>query len=126
MFRRLLVITILLVMLSGCSESKVEARAVVVPASGILTQKGQPIVGAQLTFVGDENSEPGVALTDAKGKFKCMTNDSSEGIRPGEYVVLVSLPGGRIHSRYAAAETSPLQVSVVEEGGNQFTLQLDD
>ena len=110
---------------AGCGTSEVEKRAFVVPAKGTLTWNGSPVAGAQLTFLRvEEDLEPGLATTDARGRFQCMTNDSSEGIQPGEYVVLVHHPQGQIPKRYSMAETSPLQVVVDETGDNHFSLQL--
>lgn len=119
-------ISLVLLTLAGCSRSIVESRAEVVPASGSLTFQEKPVAGAHLTFVHeDETLEPGLALTDKRGRFRCMTNDSSEGIKSGEYVVLVVHPQGGIPARYASVDTSPLRISVADDGGNEFALRLD-
>lgn len=124
--RSLFALILLLGSLNGCGPSPVEIRAVVVPAKGTLKYKGQPVAGAQLTFLNAEFEEPGLAQTDGNGKFRCMTNDSSEGIRPGEYVVVVTHPKGGVPAKYAKADTSPLSVTVAEDDANEFPLKLED
>ena len=98
----------------------------VFPAGGTLTYSGQPVVAAQLTFLGDDSSEPGFAVTDEQGRFKCMTNDSSDGVAPGDYVVIVSSPRGGFPERYSDAQLSPLRITVEEEAENDFAHQLED
>jgi hypothetical protein len=118
---------LLLVAFAGCSESPVAARAHVVPAGGTLTYQGRPVAGAHLTFLGNDPAEPAFAVTDAQGRFKCMTNDSSVGVRPGDYSVTVSKPQGGIPKKYATAPDSPLQVTVEDdEEANEFRLELED
>jgi hypothetical protein len=118
---------LLVVAVAGCSESPVAARAHVVPAGGTLTYQGRPVAGAHLTFLRDDSSEPAFAVTDAQGRFKCMTNDSSIGLRPGDYSVTVSNPQGGIPKKYATTPDSPLQVTVEDdEEANEFRLELED
>jgi hypothetical protein len=115
-----------LLTLAGCSRTPANFHANLIPADGPLKYKGEPVAGAQLTFVGDESIEPGLAVTDSKGRFKCITNDSTEGMRAGDYVVVVAHPSRQIAKIYSSAETSPLQVSLSEDGENHFALELTD
>jgi hypothetical protein len=124
--RLLLAAGLAFVVASGCQEPQVAARGKVVAASGTLTYGGRPVVGAQLTLLGNDSAEPGFAVTDAGGRFKCMTNDSSDGVVPGEYVVTVSRPTGGIPARYSSPESSPLSITVDEAGENIFPLVLED
>jgi hypothetical protein len=75
--------------IAGCSNSA-PGRAKTVPVSGSVTYKGQPVEGAQVTFLGDGNVLPAIAVTDANGKFKCTTYNSGDGAIPGEHSVTVS------------------------------------
>ena len=109
----------------GCSPTNA-LPVKVVPASGTVTYKGQPVASAQLTFHAASPSESAFALTDARGKFQCMTNDSSTGIVPGKYIVSISKPKGGIPSKYADAKSALLSVSVKEGAENQFDLELKD
>lgn len=122
----LLLISVLLAAAAGCSPSNGPEPREIVPAQGTLTYRGQPVTEAQLTFRGDDPSEPAFAVTDSHGKFRCMTNDSGEGMPPGEYVVTVSSPRGGIPGKYADSELSPLRITVEEGAENEFAIDLED
>src|SRR5690242_2826775 len=88
--RGLLMGGVVVAALNGCSHSINAIPADVIQVAGTLTYRGEPVPEAQLTFRGDDPSEPAFAVTDAHGIFQCMTNDSSEGMPAGEYVVTIS------------------------------------
>jgi len=92
-------------LMSGCSNSA-PARAKTVPVSGSVTFKGQPVEGAQVTFMGDGSVLPAVAVTDANGKFKCTTYSSGDGAIPGEHSVTVSKTVATALETPSNAETS--------------------
>lgn len=117
---------LMLALVSGCSHSESTVPAGVVPATGSLTYKGNPVAEAQLTFWMDDVPEPGFALTDLQGNFKCMTNDSADGIEPGDYLVTVTSPKGGIPAKYADVNSSPLRVTIEDGATNDFTLKLED
>lgn len=117
---------LMLALVSGCSHSESTVAAGVVPATGTLTYHGDPVAEAQLTFWMDDVPEPGFALTDLEGKFKCMTNDSADGIEPGDYLVTVTSSKGGIPPRYADVKSSPLHVTIEDGAANDFVLQLED
>lgn len=81
---------------------------------------------AQLTFRGEDPSEPAFAITDATGTFRCMTNDSDEGMPCGDYVVTISSPRGGIPEKYTAVESTPLRITVEESRENRFLLELEE
>ena len=112
--------------LAGCSHALDDMPAEVIPVEGTLTYRGQPVPEAQLTFRGDDRLEPAFAITDANGKFHCMTNDSSAGMPPGDYVVTIANARGGIPEKYTADETTPLRVTVEESGENRLLLELED
>ena len=122
----LLLNLLLLPVAAGCSGSNAPVPREIVPVKGTLTYRGLPVTEAQLTFRGDDPSEPGFAVTDSSGKFRCMTNDSGEGMPPGEYVVTISCPRGGIPEKFADAELSPLQITVEEGAENEFAIDLED
>ncbi|WP_169975767.1 carboxypeptidase-like regulatory domain-containing protein [Tautonia rosea] len=67
-----------------------------VPVSGIVTLNGEPLEGAELTFVPDPgNAEmtPGGDQTGPNGNYKAMYNFRS-GLAPGKYTVLISKKTG--------------------------------
>jgi len=64
--------------LSGCSNS----NSAIVPVSGTLTYKGQPIPGVQLRFEPDDltTKTTSIAMTESGGKFVMLM-----GTTPGVY-----------------------------------------
>jgi hypothetical protein len=124
--RNLITASLLLVTVGGCSNSINATPDEVVAASGTLLYHGNPVAEAQLTFWNDDLPEPAFALTDALGKFKCMTNETADGMPPGEYLVTVKSAGNRIPEKYARVESSTLHVTVTEESANELSLQLED
>jgi hypothetical protein len=110
----------------GCSSSTPPAPITVVRAVGIVTYQGRPVSNAQMTFHSDKASESGFALTDANGKFRCMTNDSSDGVAPGDYVVSITCSNRKIPQKYTDPELSPILLTVEVEEPNEFKLELDD
>jgi len=119
-------VSLVLLAAAGCCGSSGPAPRDIVPARGTLTYRGQPVPDAQLTFRGDDPSEPAFAVTDSNGRFRCMTNDSSEGMPPGEYVITVSRPRGGIPEKYVTADTSPLLIVVEEGAENDLEIKLED
>ncbi len=111
---------------SGCSHSVTGVPTPVISAEGTVVYRGQAVAGAQLLFHNDNLPEPAFAVTDAAGKFLCMTNDSSDGIPAGEYIVTIDSPAGGIPAKYTAAESSPLQIAVEHGAENRFPLELED
>ena len=124
--RNLISAGLTLAAVAGCSHSNATAPPEVVRASGTLAYRGQPVVDAQLTFWSDDLSEPAFALTDVRGEFRCMTNDTGDGMPPGEYVVTVSSSRGGIPDKYANVDSSPLHVTVDGEAATEFALVLED
>lgn len=63
-----------------------------VPVSGIVTLNGEPLEGAELTFIPDPNNvevTPGGDQTGPQGNYKAMYNYRS-GLAAGKYTVLIS------------------------------------
>lgn len=85
--------------LLGCGreDPNLEGRPQTVPAGGTVTQGGQPVEGATVTFVPNVPFVPGqtssakssVGETDAEGKFQLTTFEAGDGAVPGEYKVTV-------------------------------------
>jgi hypothetical protein len=59
-----------------------------VPATGVVTVKGNPLASAVVTFLPDTGC-PGVGETDEDGKF-VLKSISFRGVTPGDYKVAVS------------------------------------
>ena len=60
-----------------------------VPVSGVVTLDGKPVVVAAVTFVPRGPGQPGMAVTDAAGRFMLHELGMHAGIRQGEYDVVI-------------------------------------
>jgi hypothetical protein len=72
-------------LLGGCSTGGLDGAY---PARGTLTYKGQPVDGAMISLVGDNNARPATAVSKADGTFELLTQ-GSPGAFPGNYKVVV-------------------------------------
>jgi hypothetical protein len=118
-----LVLVVGLLTLAGCSN-----RPKLVPFSGKVVAEGRkqlsgdPIVA--LVPVGGQGKEriQGMILPD--GTFKLNTYPHGDGVTPGKYKVLVQFDGGKAFERYAAANTTPLEVDVPDGGLTNYEIKL--
>ena len=78
------------ILLCGCGRSSSSNRPQPVPASGHVTYKNAPIEGATVSFLGDGQSQPAIAMTDADGNFVLTTNRAGDGAVPGDHRVTVT------------------------------------
>lgn len=77
--------------LTGCgSETAKPTIEKVVPVSGTLTYRGQPLEHHQVSFIPMDGRRAAVGTTDATGKFTLGTNDLSDGAPPGKHKVSVT------------------------------------
>jgi hypothetical protein len=72
----------------GCSAKKV-SPAPVYPVTGIVTYKGQPVVGADITFSSDAENRSAFGRTDEKGKYRLTTFSANDGAVAGKHVVTI-------------------------------------
>jgi hypothetical protein len=112
--------------LAGCGQA--EPWEEVVPARGVVTFKGKPIAGAQLTLIPVDPSFPGnvrpTATTSPTGEYTVGTHSAADGAPVGEYKVgivwhpLVNKGGGPVRGdnvlpqRLANPETSSLKIVI--------------
>lgn len=76
----------------GCNRGRGGSRAGLVPASGVVMYKGQPVAGATIEMrpsTPEQINCVAVALTDADGKFTLMTDRPNDGALPGKYKTVV-------------------------------------
>jgi len=130
----------------GCSRS-----SGLVPVTGTVTYKGQPVPGATVVFMGSENTRPATAVTQADGSYSLMTLDA-KGAMPGSYTAIVTKtdapsasgeppsmeeaakqvnrppppPKDLLPAKYSDAARSPLKFEVKAGQKNHFDLQLAD
>jgi hypothetical protein len=128
----------------------------VVPVSGTVMYKGQPLEGASVSFWGDGSGRPALGLTDAAGKFKLSTYDPGDGAAPGDHKVTVSKsimsgddswkkqetmeeaaargdnipqPPKELHvipKKYSEAATTDLKVTVPEGGAKDVVIEIKE
>ena len=84
----------LAVSLVGCAEQAGD-RPKTVPVTGKITQNGQGVEGATVSF-GPTSADAKAAsgLTDASGEFELTTFESGDGAVPGSYAVTVRKMSG--------------------------------
>jgi hypothetical protein len=87
---RTLVATLILVLpcLPGCGGGA--DRPALLPVSGTVLFKGQPVEGATVSFSNEKASRSAQGVTDANGKFKLTSYDTNDGAIAGEHVVTIS------------------------------------
>jgi len=115
-FARLLSVMIaglMVVALCGCWGFATKT----VPVSGTVTYNGQPVEGAEVAFLPQENSPDARAargITGPDGSFTLKTffnkDVDAAGARPGEYTVTVSkfeAPGGMTLEQWDRAQMQP-------------------
>lgn len=142
----------LIVLASGCGKAPAGPQKV--PAGGKVTYKDQPVEGATVSFLGDGNGTPAIAITDAAGEFILTTSQSGDGAVPGVHKVSVSKFVGQpakstgptsmedaakaaksaaaskqmsmLPDRYNSADSSGLQYTVKEGDKNHFLIELKE
>ena len=95
--RRCAAWSLLVVVLSGCSDSESGgansstsiATMVMVPADGTVTVDGKPLVKAVVTFLPPSGPAVGIGETDEQGHFR-LSALGRDGVPPGKYRVAVS------------------------------------
>lgn len=131
----------------GCRQSEhPELR----PVSGTVTYDGQPVSDATVAFSSPSSPRLATGRTDHEGRFVLSSYDPQDGAAPGEYTVVVtkiehddaqpalsmdealetrpvrSKSRNLLPKRYAAHETTPLQVVVPDEGADDLRFELSD
>lgn len=131
-------------LLGGCSGSRPDRAAV----SGVIVYQGKPVSNVVVTFHPTAGGRPGVATTDAEGKFRLTTFEAGDGAVLGEHVVTIMPlfdagpptpdsaevyappPEGFIESvvpkQYTQRDTSPLLYTVGDDEFNEFHIELQD
>jgi hypothetical protein len=118
------------------------------PVTGIVTYKGAPVAGADVTLTGAKEADglkPARGTTDEAGKFSVKTyfapGDDRTGAQPGLYKITVEKfpvttgiadpykPGGivknELPAKYAVASQTPFEKEVTASS-NHFPLELVD
>ena len=83
-------VVLCLVLCSGCGDSVDPNRPKTYPVSGTVTQGGQPVSGANVTFQSTDGSRGAVGVTDANGNFQLTTFTAGDGAVAGEHEVSIT------------------------------------
>ena len=75
-------------MLLGCGGGATGPKTA--KATGVVTYKSQPVVGATVTFTAPKSPRTGVGVTNDKGEFTIGTFGASDGAVLGDHVVTVT------------------------------------
>lgn len=117
--------------LIGCGPSSSEPLATV---TGTVTEKGQPLVGADVMFIPDGGQgAPSGGKTDAAGAFELHYTNGRSGAVIGKHRVVISVPvaeppppmgGSAPPPRQAPSPEYYKQAEVTEAGDNEFTFEV--
>jgi hypothetical protein len=133
----------------GCGSRQVEnpkwpARF---PVTGTVTYKGNPVEGADVTFMSVDKNSTGTGKTDSAGKFSLSTYTQDDGVVSGSHMVTIrrvdvvdNTPkdvdvsaGGKatppkitwiVPEKYSISGKSGLSADVSESAKNDFTFDL--
>lgn len=125
--RNTVILLLSLIVVCGCSRTKLPANPKTVPVKGrVLLANGKPLDGGRLTF---HNKDPkkaaieGRADLESNGTFQASTFGQDDGLMPGSYIVSiepVSYKGKTpkpvnadvIPKKFQKKDTSTLEVEV--------------
>ena len=86
-FRTIFPVWLACLVTAGCGT---EDRPTLVPVTGWVTYRGEPVGGAHVCFFGESSEPTAIATTGNDGGFQLTTMDENDGAAPGSYVVTVS------------------------------------
>ena len=146
-FAAFAMVTVCLV--AGCSSGQLENPdwPKRYPTSGTVNYKGQPVEGAEVTFISTAGNSTGVGKTDSDGRFYLTTYVDRDGVVAGPQAVAIrrvdvidKTPEGVdlsadgeapppeinwiIPEHYSNPGKSGLDANVTENGPNEFTFDL--
>ena len=93
--------------LSGCGSAKVAGRLPTFPVTGTVTYKGQPVVGADVTFFNEAAKKSSFGRTNEKGEYKLMTYGPGDGALEGKQVVTIAKVEAPVATKPLAGVESP-------------------
>jgi len=106
-----------LALLAGCGE-----RPKLVPATGKITHKGQPLTAGSVIFVPDAGNawakDNPSSLLQTDGTFTMKTFPFGDGVSPGKYKVMLdpALAGRVRMTNLSKADKTPWSVEIPEAG----------
>lgn len=130
-----LLITILILMSTGCGSS----QPTVVPVQGkVVFSDGQPVKLGTVEFYSDEHQLSATGTIRNNGSFLLGTFTTDDGAVPGKHRAIVMQMvindtmtkhvldhGAPVDPIYGSYITSPLEVIISESGSNEITLTVE-
>ncbi|MCA9049309.1 MAG: carboxypeptidase regulatory-like domain-containing protein [Planctomycetaceae bacterium] len=77
-------------LLAGCGGGGAAPPAPVFPVSGVVTYKGKPLSGADVTFSSEAANRSAFGRTDDQGRYRLTTFSSNDGAVEGKQSVMIS------------------------------------
>ena len=124
-FQSVVLVSFLIVGLSGCGEGVVEPNwPDVVPCSGTVTMDGKPLSQAMVLYIPDISTtgQGGSGTTDESGKYSVSSRNAKgemvPGVIPGKYKVAFSRmvkPDGTVWTPDASNSAGPATFGAREE-----------
>ena len=88
--QRLAVFSMMFCLLAGCGGGAVQTPVPVYPVSGVVTFKGKPLAGADVTFTSETADRSAFGRTDSDGRYRLTTFSSNDGAVEGKQSVMIS------------------------------------
>lgn len=89
MSKSVLTSLLLTAVICGCGRTLAPPEPVY-PVTGVVTYKGQPVVGADLTFFNAEKKRSAFGRTNDKGEYKLTTFSANDGAVEGRSIMVVT------------------------------------
>lgn len=134
--RRVLCLTALTLICTGCgTDDSLPARA---PVAGTVFYQGQPVEQGTITFhPEDESVNPASSSLGAGGEFQLSTFERHDGAIPGQFTVVITAredtadvgtvpQKSLIPEKYSDLQSSPLKITIPEEGNEELSILLED
>ena len=114
---------------AGCSSGP--ERPKLVPASGTVVYKKQPVRHALVAFIplsAEGRAEAAQGMTDENGAFTLACPNYGPGATPGKYKVTLTFYGSNapISDRYSAPDKTTLRADVPPEGSDKIFVTFPD
>jgi len=110
---------------SGCGSGGPPVPELV-PATGVVTKGGQPVVDAIVTFWPEKGAQS-VGNTDAEGRFELKYMGTTPGAVPGKHSVKISKMSGEAGEELIPRQfndASKLTKEVTKPGPNEFKFEI--
>lgn len=118
---------------TGCAKRPSPHGVTLVPVSGQVLFKEQPVEGATIVFIPQDQQHAAAAHTDADGNFTLQTFEPADGAVPGSYQVTVKkfyfigdTEYQNLPEQYGVPGTSGLVGTISKDGPNHFEFLLHE